>query len=77
MSSGLESVIGKAVMDSEFREALLDNPQKAVKDAGIDLTKEEEKALKDGIKDLKDKKKVKNKDDVDVIFSAARGGWWS
>lgn len=74
MSPELERVIGKAVVDQAFREALLDNPKKAVDDAGISLSKDDEKTLKDGIKELN--KKVKKKDELDTIFAAARGGWW-
>lgn len=74
MSPELEQVIGKAVMDPDFREALLDNPKKAVDDAGITLSKDDEKTLKEGVKELT--KKVKKKDELDTIFASARGTWW-
>ncbi len=40
----VESVIGKAVLDSEFREALFASPEEAL--AGYDLTEEEVAGLK-------------------------------
>ena len=40
----VESVIGKAVLDSEFREALFANPEEAL--AGYELTEEEVAGLK-------------------------------
>jgi hypothetical protein len=40
----LEAVIGKAVMDSEFREALFADPDKALE--GYELAEEEVAALK-------------------------------
>jgi hypothetical protein len=40
----LQAVIGKAVMDSEFREALFADPDQAVE--GYELTEEEVAALK-------------------------------
>ncbi len=41
----VERIIGKAVMDAEFREALLADPAKAL--AGYDLTEEEMAGLKE------------------------------
>jgi acyl-CoA hydrolase len=43
----LRAVAGKAVADPEFRQKLLDDPEAAVKGAGIDLTPEQLKALKE------------------------------
>jgi len=43
----LRAVAGKAVADPEFRKKLLEDPEAAVKAAGIDLTPEEMKALKE------------------------------
>jgi hypothetical protein len=42
----LRAVAGKAIADPEFRQKLLDDPEAAVKEAGIDLTDEQMKALK-------------------------------
>ena len=43
----LRTVAGKAVADPEFREKLLDDPEAAVNEAGIELTEEQMKALKE------------------------------
>ena len=43
----LQAVAGKALADSEFRQRLLEDPEAAVKEAGIDLTDEQLKALKE------------------------------
>lgn len=43
----LRTVAGKAVADPAFRQRLLENPEAAVREAGIDLTPEQMKALKE------------------------------
>jgi acyl-CoA hydrolase len=43
----LRAVAGKAIADPAFRQKLLDNPEAAVKEAGIDLSPEQLKALKE------------------------------
>jgi hypothetical protein len=47
----LRAVAGKALADPEFRQKLLDDPEAAVKEAGIDLSGEQMKALKEMDKD--------------------------
>jgi len=42
----LRAVAGKAVADPAFRQKLLDDPEAAVKEAGIDLSDDQMKALK-------------------------------
>lgn len=42
----LRTVAGKAVADPAFRQKLLDDPEAAVKEAGIDLSPEQLDALK-------------------------------
>jgi len=42
----LRAVAGKAIADPAFRQKLLDDPESAVKEAGIDLSDEQMKALK-------------------------------
>lgn len=37
----LERLIGRAVLDPEFRERLLVDPEKAIQEEGFDLTPEE------------------------------------
>ena len=43
----LRAVAGKAIADVAFRQKLLDDPEGAVKEAGIDLSDEQIKALKE------------------------------
>ena len=37
----LERIIGRAVLDAQFREKLLDDPERAIREGGFDLTEEE------------------------------------
>jgi len=43
----LRIVAGKAIADPEWRQKLLDDPEAAVKEAGINLTPEQMQSLKD------------------------------
>ena len=43
----LRTVAGKAIADPFFRQKLLNDPEAAVKEAGIDLSPDQLKALKD------------------------------
>ena len=43
----LRELAGKAVADLEFRQKLLDNPEAALKEAGVELTDEQMKAFKE------------------------------
>ena len=43
----LRAVAGKALAEPEFRQKLLDDPAAAVKEAGIQLSDEQMKALKE------------------------------
>lgn len=47
----LHSIAGKALADPEFRQKLMEDPEAAVKDAGIELTDEQMAALKEMDKD--------------------------
>jgi len=42
----LRAVAGKAIADPAFRQKLMDDPEAAVKEAGIDLSPEQMDALK-------------------------------
>jgi len=42
----IHELIGRVVADPDFRASLADDPDKAVKDAGYDLTDEQMNALK-------------------------------
>lgn len=45
-SADLERLIGRAVLDTEFRENLLADPEKTVREGGFDLTEREIASLK-------------------------------
>ncbi len=49
MSPDLERLIGKAVIDPDFRKKLLDNPDEAIKEAGLSLTDEERDRVRKSI----------------------------
>jgi hypothetical protein len=40
-----EAVIAKAVLDPEFREALIDDPEQALSEAGIELSPEDRERI--------------------------------
>lgn len=42
----MHELIGRTVADPDFRASLMEDPEKAVKDAGYDLTEEQLAALK-------------------------------
>jgi hypothetical protein len=44
-SPALEQLIGKAVAEPDFRQQLIDDPEGAVRSAGIDLSQEELQAI--------------------------------
>ena len=46
MSADLQTLIGKILSDEEFAKTLADNPEQALKDAGIDPTVDLLDALK-------------------------------
>ena len=43
----MHELIGKAVMDSEFRKKLMADPESTIKEAGFELTEEQLAAIKD------------------------------
>jgi hypothetical protein len=45
-SKDLERLIGRAVLDAKFREKLFADPEKAIREAGFDLSEEEVAGLK-------------------------------
>ena len=45
-SKDLERLIGRAVLDPKFRESLFADPEKAIREAGFDLSDEEMATLK-------------------------------
>ncbi|WP_129629988.1 Franean1_4349 family RiPP [Candidatus Oscillochloris fontis] len=49
MSPDLERLIGKAVIDPDFRKKLLGNPDEAIKEAGLSLSDEEQDRVRKSI----------------------------
>ena len=43
----IHELVGRAVVDADFRKKLMADPENTVKEAGYDLTDEQLKALKD------------------------------
>lgn len=53
MSNKMERIVGKAVLDAAFREALVANPEAALAEADINLGQKQMKELKAGIERYK------------------------
>ena len=51
----LRTIAGKAIADPEFREKLLNDPEAAVTEAGIELSPDQMKALKEMDRDQLEK----------------------
>jgi hypothetical protein len=71
MSPDLERLIGRAVIDKEFRKALLDDVEQAVKAAGLNLTPDELAKVKDAAA-----ARQKNRAGTDSALDAAKAGGW-
>jgi hypothetical protein len=53
MSPDLERLIGRAIVDKDFRDKLLANPEDAIRDAGLTLAHDEMDSVKKGISKMK------------------------
>ena len=51
----LRTIAGKAIADPDFREKLIKDPEAAVNEAGIELSPDQMKALKEMDRDLLEK----------------------
>ena len=72
MNANLEQIVGKAILDKSFRAALLENPEAALKEAGIDLSAEELKSLQAGLESIKQETDGKNYEaELDVVAKSA------
>lgn len=73
MSPDLERLVGRAILDKQFRKQLLDDPDGAVQAGGFSLTAEEMQQVRDAAAD-----RGKKRDKIDEqIDAAARGSSWS
>jgi len=73
MKQDFERLIGRAVIDKKFREALLANPEDAVTEADFKLSNEEMEQLKAGIENVKAER---GPEQLDEMFKVARGYWY-
>jgi Ribosomally synthesized peptide prototyped by Frankia Franean1_4349. len=72
VSPDLERLVGRAILDKEFRKRLLDNPDTAVKDGGFNLTPAELDQVREAIKDRNTRR-----DQLDQeLDEVARGSSW-
>lgn len=71
MSPDLERLVGRAVLDKEFRKKLLDDPDAAVQEAGFSLTPDEMGKVRDAAK-----QRGKDRQSIDKAIDAARGAQW-
>jgi hypothetical protein len=53
-NNDLRTIAGKALADPEFRQKLLDDPEAAVKEAGLELSEEQMNALKEVDREMLD-----------------------
>jgi len=72
MNQDFERLIGRAVTDKKFRDALLADSEGAATGAGFKLSKEEMKQLKEGIEKAKTKFAS---DQFDQMFGTVKGNW--
>ncbi len=73
MSQDFERLIGRAVVDKKFRDALLASPEGAVTEAGFKLNNEEMEQLKAGLENVKAER---SSEQLDEMFKVARGNWY-
>lgn len=73
MNQDFERLVGRAVVDKEFRDALLANPENAVIKAGFKLNDEEVEQLKAGIEKVKAEL---GSDRLDEMFKVTKGAWY-
>lgn len=71
MSPELERVVGKAVLDKEFRKKMMDDPDAALAEAGITLSPDELDKVKKAAKE-----RGKARGHVDQVLDAAKSGGW-
>lgn len=73
MSPELERLVGRAVLDKQFRKQLLDDPDAAVQSGGFNLSADELQQVREAAQ-ARGKKRDKIDEQID---DAARGSAWS
>lgn len=72
MSPELERLVGRAILDKQFRKQLLDDPDAAVQAGGFNLTPDELQQVRDAAR-----ARGKGRDKIDEqIDAAASGATW-
>ena len=72
MSPDFERLIGRAVADKEFRDALLADPEGTAKSGGFNLSNAELQQLKEGLERVQN---AKSSADIDSMFEVAGSQW--
>jgi hypothetical protein len=72
MSADFERLVGRAVIDEEFRKRLISDPDGTIKDAGFSLSDEELKQIQDAVA----KGGSKGADAIGKELDAAAAGAW-
>ena len=73
MNQDFERLIGRAVIDKGFRNALLANPEGTVAEAGFKLNNEEMEQLKAGLEKVQAELDSRQLDDM---FKVTWGKWY-
>jgi hypothetical protein len=75
VSPDLERLVGRAILDKAFRKQLLDDPDKAIADAGFQLTPDELDKVRDAAR--KNAQRGDKRIDEQLEFEATRAGSWN
>lgn len=73
MSPDFERLVGRAVMDADFREKLMADPEGSIKASGLGLTPDEVEQVKQSVEQLK---KELTPDQIARPFAGGRGSSW-
>lgn len=74
MSPDFERLIGRAVTDKEFRDAVLADPEQAARDAGLQLDSKELDQIKENVSRINADAEIKKQ--VDEQFAANSVAFW-
>ncbi|MBA3469803.1 MAG: Franean1_4349 family RiPP [Herpetosiphonaceae bacterium] len=69
MNPDVERLIGRAVSDKAFRDALINDPKDTIRSSGLTLTEDEITKVVDAVARVK-------KDNKDEAIEAAAAGYW-
>ena len=79
-SEGLETLIGKVVAEPEFRQQMIDDPQTALRNAGITLSPQEMEAVTSTSREEREQMMTQLADRTSpgcwFATSTNTGNWW-